>query len=83
MRRNKLEALKAKTVARGATPAEAKAAAAKVRELSQDEQRAEARAILLKLGWSENQASGIVTGLDTMIRLRCLGSRLSRSCPSR
>lgn len=66
MRKKKIDALKAKTVARGATVAEAKAAAAKVAELSQDDRRAEARAFLQTLGWSPAHAAGIVTGLNTI-----------------
>jgi hypothetical protein len=45
----KVSHLRAKTVARGATPAEAQVAAAKASELTQSEQRAEAEAILVKL----------------------------------
>lgn len=63
-RRKKVALLQAKTVANGATPAEVRAAAAKVSELTQAEQRAEAEAILVKLNWSPAQAVGIVRGLD-------------------
>ena len=56
----KLAHLRAKTVARGATPAEAKAAAAKVAELTHAENVVEAEAILVKLSWSEPQARGMV-----------------------
>lgn len=62
----KVALLQAKTVARGATEAEAQAAAAKVTELTQGEQRAEAAAHLKRLGWSEQHARGIVAGLDRL-----------------
>ena len=62
----KVALLQAKTVARGATPAEARAAAAKVSALTQAETRAEAAAHLERLGWGEAQAKGIIAGLDRL-----------------
>jgi hypothetical protein len=56
--------LRSKTVARGCTPAEARAAAAKVAELTYAEKVVEAEAILVKLSWSEQQARGMVAALS-------------------
>jgi hypothetical protein len=66
MTSKRIAALRAKTVARGATEAEAAAAATKVSELMKSEQREEATACLQRLGWGEAQAQGIVAGLDRL-----------------